>query len=79
MKTISAICIALLLSACGGGHSASPYTGTPPPPVTPPAPTDAFFAAVAAYLTPTSDSTDATPIDAVVATQPDNTEPSELN
>ena len=79
MKKLSLLCAALLLSAC---HSSSNHD-TPPPAgggvVTPPAAVvDAFYTMVGQYFSPTSEETDSTPIDAVVATQPEDTEPSEL-
>ena len=81
MKKLSLICAALLLSACGSGKSN--YEASPPlqpPPTTPPvAAVDSFFTLVMQYLTPTSEDTDPTPIDAVVATQPEDTEPSEFS
>jgi hypothetical protein len=80
MKKLSLICAALLLSACGGGsHTTTFPTPIEVTPTTPATPIDAFFTMVTQYLSPTSEDTDATPIDAVVATQPEDTEPSELS
>jgi hypothetical protein len=84
MKKLSLMgltCAALLLGACGGGGS---HTTNYPPPIQVPPPTpstmvDAFFTLVTQYLSPTSEDTDATNIDAVVATQPEDTEPSEFS
>ena len=81
MKKLSLICVVLLLSACNSSsnnhnNNSGPGGGvTPTPPV---AMVDAFFTMVSQYLTPTGEDTDATPIDAVVATQPEDTEPVEL-
>ena len=80
MKKLSLLCAALLLSAC---NSSSNNHDTPPPAgggvITPPAAVvDAFYTTVGQYLSPTGEETDSTPIDAVVATQPEDTEPSEL-
>ena len=80
MKKLSLLCAVLLLSACGSGSNS--VTFPPPlvaPPATPPvAVIDAFYAMVTQYFNPTSEDTDATPIDAVVATQPEDTEPVEF-
>ena len=83
MKKLSAICALLLLSACGSGsnsYEVGPGPGTPgaPPPAPPASMVDTFFSLVTSYLNPTGEDTDATPIDSVVATQPEDTEPSEL-
>ena len=85
MKKLSAICALLLLSACGSGsnsYEVGPGTGAPGAPAPTPAPpvsmVDTFFSLVTSYLNPTGEDTDATPIDSVVSTQPEDTEPVEL-
>ncbi len=81
MKKLSLICIVLLLGACNSSSNddyvpTPPGGGTPTPPV---AVVDAFYTMVTQYFNPTSEDTDATPIDeAVVATQPEDTEPVEF-
>ena len=82
MKKLSLICAMLLLSACGSGSNSYDIGVPPAPPGAPaPAPTppvsmiDAFFTLVTSYLNPTGEDTDATPIDSVVLTQPEDTEP----
>ena len=82
MKKLSLICVVLLLAACSSSdddHNNSGPGGGVTPPTPPVAMVDAFFTMVSQYLTPTSEDTDATPIDAVVATQPENTEPVEFS
>jgi hypothetical protein len=78
MKKLSLICVVLLLSACNSSGSGGGGGGvvTPPPP--PAAVVDAFVTAVSQYFGPTGEDTDATPIESVVATQPEDSEPSEL-
>ena len=84
MKKLSLLCAALLLSACSSGNSSFEFPpppggggDTPPPP--PAAVIDAFYTMVTQYLNPTSEDTEATPIDSVVATQPEDTEPTEFS
>ncbi len=82
MRKLSLICVVLLLAACNSSSNDDHYNpgpGTPGTPTPPVAMVDAFFALVSQYLTPTSEDTDPTPIDAVVATQPEDTEPSEFS
>jgi hypothetical protein len=77
MKKLSLICAVLLLSACHGSSGPGGGVVTPPPP--PPATVvDAFVTAVSQYFGPTGEDTDATPIESVVATQPEDSEPSDL-
>ena len=80
MKKLSLICALLLLSACNSSsndHGNGGGVVVPPPPPAGPV-LDAFFSSVSQYLTPTGEDTDATPIDSVVATEPEDTEPSEF-
>ena len=82
MKKLSLICVVLLLSACGG--SGSKTQDFPPPAgggvVTPPAAmVDAFFTLVGQYLSQTGEDTDAASVEAVVLTQPEDTEPQPLS
>lgn len=81
MKKLSLVCLVLLLSACGGG---SKSYDIPPPAgggVVTPSPTmaDKFFTLVSQFLIPTNDDTDATPVETVEATQPEDTEPEPLS
>ncbi len=82
MKMLSLICAVLLLSACGGGKSTYNFPAPPvaPPPSPPMAMVDAFYTLVTSYFTPTSEDADSTPLaDSVVATQPEDTEPTEFS
>ena len=82
MKKLSLFCAALLLSACNSSsnsYDVGPGNGNPGTPTPPMAMVDAFYTMVTQYLTPTGEDTDATPIDAVVATQPEDTEPTEFS
>lgn len=81
MKKLSILCAALILSACNSGGVSYTYpdaVGTTPP-APPVSMVDAFYSTVLQYLSPTSEDTDATPIDSVVATEPEDTEPVEFS
>ena len=79
MKTLSLIAIALLLTACGGSDGGGGDGGgnnPPPPVVAPPVSTvDAFFTRVLAFVSAQSETDDPGEIAAVVATEPEDTEP----
>jgi hypothetical protein len=77
MNKLSLMCVVLLLSACHGssGPGGGVVTTPPPPPATV---VDAFVTSVSQYFGPTGEDTDATPIESVVATQPEDSEPSDL-
>ena len=73
-KYLSMAAMTILLAACGGGGyggggGGSSYT---PPPV---AYSDAFIAYVATTVSIAPDTVDATIVDAIVATAPENSEP----
>ncbi|WP_426209766.1 hypothetical protein [Massilia sp. TWP1-3-3] len=79
LSLLCAVCATLLLSACHSSSSSnngSPTDGSVPTP--PSTMVDAFYTMVTQYFSPTSEDTDATPIDEVVATQPEDTEPVEF-
>ena len=82
MNKLSLICLALLLSACGGGSDTyksagmDPVAPAPPSPAAPPA--DAFYAQVEKISGNMPDNTDPDNIDKVVISQPDDTEPNKL-
>jgi hypothetical protein len=82
MKKLSLLCAVLLLSAChssgGGGGGGGAGGGAVPPPPPPATVVDAFVTAVSQYFGPTGEDTDATPIESVVATEPEDSEPSDL-
>jgi hypothetical protein len=71
MKKPMMMCVALLLSACGGagGNSASlpPYTPTPTPTPT----VDVFYTRVLAFVSAQSETEEPGDISAVVATEPE--------
>ena len=70
MHLYPALAAALLLSACGGGHSdqsAMPHE--------PPAMFDSFIQAVLAVVTASSESSEPTAVESTTVTTPDNTEP----
>ncbi len=80
MKKLSLICVVLLLSACGGSSGSKSYDIPTPPGggvVTPPAAmVDAFYNLVTSYLSQTGEDTDPSiAIESIVATQPEDTEP----
>lgn len=82
MKKTSLICVALLLSACGGSDY-NPQAQTPapatPPPVTPPVPAqDAYFASVKGQSANMPEDSEPASIDAVVVTAPEDTEPGDV-
>jgi hypothetical protein len=70
MKKSSLMCVALLLSACGGGSG----TMVPPAPVTTPA-TEAFFVRVLGFAGLAPEDTEAADVSAVNASAPEDTEP----
>lgn len=80
MNKLSLICLALLLSACGGSSDTHKSAGmdpvAPPPPAAPAA--DAFYAQVEKVSGNMPDTTDPDDIDKVVMSQPDDTEPKNL-
>ena len=77
MKKLSLIAAMLLLSACGGGGG-SDSAPTPPPGAANPSPVlafDAFYTMLLGFVGNASDSDDTTDVGAVVATQPEDSEP----
>lgn len=76
MKKLSALCLVLLLSACGGGGGNAGTT--PMPPSTPTPAVDGFFTRVLGFIGMTSDDTEAADVTAVSVTEPETTEPSGL-
>ena len=70
MKKLTPTLLALLLSACGGG---TVYVATPAPVLTPPA--EPFFARVMGFVGMMPDDAEAADISAVVASAPENAEP----
>ena len=81
MKKLSALCLALLLTACGGGDSSRAYPGPLPTPTPPTAPSpvpvvlDAFFSRVLALIGITNEEDEPVTLDDVLVTSPDDTEP----
>ena len=78
MKKLSLIAVALLLTACGGGGGSGGGGDNPlpPPVVAPPVSTvDAFFTRVLAFVGGQSETEEPGDIAAVVATEPEDTEP----
>ena len=83
MKKLSAICLALLLTACGGGGSSgrgdAPFIPGPAPAPPPVVVTDSFFNAVLNLIGFTNETDDPGNIDTVMATSPEDTEPVPLS
>ncbi len=77
MKKLSALCLALLLTACGGssGGGDAPFVPGPTPAPPPAVVNDSFFTQVLNLIGFTNDSDDAGTIDSVVLTAPEDTEP----
>lgn len=88
MKKLSALCLALLLTACsdggvggdapfvpGPGGPTPPPTVPTPPPAPPPAAIDAFFSLVLNMIGITNDTDDSALLDNVVTTSPEDTDP----
>ena len=89
MKKLSIILVALMLTACGSGNHDDPFPPNPTPPVVvtpaptptptpPPATGDSFFARVLAMVMGQSETDEAIDISAIVATAPEDTEPTPL-
>jgi hypothetical protein len=74
MKKSSLMCVALLLSACGGGGSGTMVTPAPPAPAPTPA-TEAFFVRVMEVAGLAPEDTEAADVSAVNASAPEDTEP----
>ncbi|MDQ1829582.1 hypothetical protein [Massilia scottii] len=79
MKKLSLICALLLLTACGSDTHTSPppEVPTPPPPPTGPV-ADAFYNSVKTTVAAMPDDSEATSIDAIASTAPEEAEPSAL-
>lgn len=81
MKLLSALCLALLLTACSDGKNESTFgtPGTPAPPTTPTAPNpvtlDQFFSRVLALIGVANETDDPVTLDDVLLTAPDDTDP----
>jgi hypothetical protein len=74
MKKLTAICLVLLLSACGGGGSGNAGT-TPVPTPTPTPAVDGFFSSVMGFIGLTTEEAEAADVTAVTVTAPETTEP----
>jgi len=76
----AALCAALALSACGGGHKA-PQVDLPPSggSGTTPVASDSFFDYVLARVGSLIDNEEPASIDSVTETKPENTEPAAVN
>jgi hypothetical protein len=74
LHALSALALTALLAGCGGAGSShgGDNGGTTPPPVVL---LDAFYVAVSNVILTTSDDKDGVPIDAIMATSPEDTEP----
>lgn len=83
MKKLSAICLALLLTACGGGGSSgrgdAPFIPGPAPAPSPAVVSDSFFRQVLNLIGFTNESDDPGSIDTIVTTSPEDTEPVPLS
>ncbi|QYF91699.1 hypothetical protein KY495_12885 [Massilia sp. PAMC28688] len=81
MKKLSALCLALLLTACGGGGTGgeAPFVPGPTPPPTTPTPPpsvmDAFFTRVLAIIGVATDDAEPIAVEDIVLTTPEDTEP----
>lgn len=74
MKKLTAMCVVLLLSACGGGGGGN--AGTTPVPTPTPAPVvDGFSSRVTGFLGLTTEEGESADITAVAVTDPETTEP----
>ena len=74
MKKLTAICLVLLLSACGGGGGGNAGP-TPVPTPTPTPVVDGFFSSVMSFIGLTSEEAQPADVTAVVVTEPETTEP----
>lgn len=84
MKKLSALCLALLLTACGGSSSNNDTAGPgiPVPPVNPPTPApvvnDSFFSTVMELIGMAPEDADDVTVEGILLTAPDDTDPVEL-
>jgi len=74
MKKLSWMCVALLLSACGGGGGSA---GTNPTPLPTPA-AEAFYLRVLGFVGLAPDDTEAADVATVPVSAPEDTEPPEV-
>ena len=82
-RPVAAVALALLVGAglygCGGSRDDNDTNGGGAAPTTPAPMLDAFFAAVSGVVSATSETTEASPIDAIVSTAPENIKPQVLD